>query len=175
MQHIAKPTNHIALKEWAVVCAALASGSQKILFRKGGIHEGPAGFQPEHSEFWLYPTGFHQSADGVRDEFRSQAEELLSSPVQPDCVPIQFYCRIDSVNWLSEESELPVLESQHILKPESVLTRFHYRKPGLYVLNVTTFRLQHPISVPHSLRYDGCHSWVELDESLPTQDLLESA
>ena len=52
-----EPVNQIAFKEWAVVCAALASGQQSLILRKGGIHEGRDGFRVAHREFWLFPTG----------------------------------------------------------------------------------------------------------------------
>ena len=55
----------IALKEWAVVCRALADGRQSLLLRKGGIAETGGQFQIEHSRFWLYPTYVHQQAEGI--------------------------------------------------------------------------------------------------------------
>ena len=56
----------IAFKEWAAVCAALAAGRQTIILRKGGIAEGPAGFVPQHGQFWLLPTRFHQRPEKLR-------------------------------------------------------------------------------------------------------------
>ncbi|MDC0315120.1 DUF1802 family protein [bacterium] len=46
----------IAFKEWDVVCEALESGRQKLILRKGGIHEGREGFSFAHEEFVLFPT-----------------------------------------------------------------------------------------------------------------------
>ena len=34
-----------AFKEWAVIVQALGEGRQINIFRKGGIHEGPKGFE----------------------------------------------------------------------------------------------------------------------------------
>ena len=42
-----------AFKEWAGVCAALESGRQSVILRKGGIADGPGGFVPDHEAFWL--------------------------------------------------------------------------------------------------------------------------
>jgi hypothetical protein len=39
----------VALKEWAVICQALAEGRQTILLRKGGIAEPGGAFRVEHS------------------------------------------------------------------------------------------------------------------------------
>ena len=55
----------IAFKEWAVVVDALGHGEQIIILRKGGMAEGAAGFKPEHSRFWLFPTLFHQQRESV--------------------------------------------------------------------------------------------------------------
>ena len=55
----------IALKEWGVVCRALATGVQAVLLRKGGISEPGGVFRCEHDEFWLYPTRFHQGAESL--------------------------------------------------------------------------------------------------------------
>ena len=47
---------HWALKEWAVICRALAEGRQSLLLRKGGIAEAGGAFQVEQPRFWLLPT-----------------------------------------------------------------------------------------------------------------------
>lgn len=164
-----------ALKEWAVVCDALATGTQSILLRKGGIHEGPEGFQPEHAEFWLFPTGFHQSTDGVRLEFTQRANEVLSQPVVAGTISVQFFSSVKSVHWIDHEQQLAALQPFHILTNEALARRFHYRQPGLYALVVETRSLSRPITLPSDPRYDGCHSWVTLNQSLSTSALQPAA
>ena len=58
----------IAFKEWAVICAALAA-TQSLILRKGGIAEEGGVFRPEHSEFLLYPTYFHEHRQGIKPAF----------------------------------------------------------------------------------------------------------
>jgi len=161
-----------ALKEWAVICDALAAGRQAILFRKGGIHEGPDGFRPEHSGFWLFPTGFHQSVDGVRPEFRVAAAGILQQPREPGLIPLQFFSTIRSVHWIEEESHLAKLQPFHVQTEEALARRFHYRRPGVFVLVVETRQLPEPVIVPNDPRYDGCHSWVMLNSPQPVDRLL---
>ena len=55
-------------KEWAVIVEALGQGEQIVILRKGGIAEGRDGFRAEHERFWLFPTRFHQQAEGVVPE-----------------------------------------------------------------------------------------------------------
>ena len=64
-----------ALKEWAMICQALADGRQTLLVRKGGIQEIKDGFEVTHRSFWLFPTYVHQKATDlvptVHEEFRA--------------------------------------------------------------------------------------------------------
>jgi len=168
------PDCSIALKEWGVVCEALAAGTQTLLFRKGGIHEGPQGFQPEHSDFWLYPTGFHQTADGVREEFRPFARKILSSPPPAECVLIRHFCQVTGVRWCSDLTQIQELRAWHILTDEAVSTRFFYRRPGLFVLGVKVFSLKETVRIPHLAAYDGCQSWVQLQGAVSLQGLEKS-
>ncbi|SFJ70343.1 DUF1802 family protein [Planctomicrobium piriforme] len=161
----------IALKEWAVVCQALATGEQLVLFRKGGIHEGADGFQPEHAGFWLFPTGFHQSLENVRDQHKASAAACLGEPPAAGVIPIQTYCRIESLCWVSDEQRLAALRPFHILTDEAVAARFHYRQPGVFVLQLEVCSLPTAVTVPANPRYDGCHSWVELDDAISTAEL----
>ena len=73
----------VAFKEWAGVCDALADGRQSLILRKGGIAEGPRGFVPEHSTFWLYPTRVHEAGQGLRVD-RPAAGPLRADLVRAD-------------------------------------------------------------------------------------------
>lgn len=163
--------NAAALKEWAVVCDALAGGQQQLLFRKGGIHEGPDGFRPEHDEFWLFPTGFHQSTEGIVNDFARRAADILTNPPEAGFIAIQHYARINDVFWIEDESRLAALQAHHILTRDALKQRFHYRRPGIFVLVVDMYTLTDPIMLPADPRYDGCRSWVQLSRDLPTHSL----
>ncbi|WP_437202843.1 DUF1802 family protein [Planctomicrobium sp. SH664] len=165
-----KTSNNVALKEWDVVCSALAAGQQRILFRKGGIHEGPDGFQPEQTEFWLYPTGFHQAEEKVRPEFAA-ASASLPQALPEGLVPIRHYAVVEAVHWIDDEFRLPLLRPFHILTDATVSERFHYKEPGVYVLVVSVSSLPAPVQLPHDPGYDGCRSWVTLNEAIPTENL----
>jgi hypothetical protein len=70
--------NRIAFKERAADCHALAAGMQTIILRKGGIHEGCAGFRVAHSEFWLFPTYLHEAATALIDEAQPLLERAAA-------------------------------------------------------------------------------------------------
>ena len=162
--------NHWALKEWAVVCAALAARRQTLLLRKGGVAERPGGFQVEHAEFWLLPTRFHQTAEHLQ----ADAAGLLSRAAKtapPGGLRIELYARVDSVRQIADEAELPPLIDRQILSAETVRQRFHYRRPGLFVLELSLWRCDQPLMIPDRPEYAGCHSWVELETPLSTGGL----
>lgn len=163
--------NRIALKEWAVVCAALASGRQTILLRKGGINEGPQGFQPEHAEFWLFPTRFHQRAEELTRDAAPLLNEVERGLPPAGAVRLDLYAVVKRVDFVEDESRLPTLEGLHILAPATLAERFAYRSPGLFVFTVRVYRREEPFEISDAPHFAGCHSWVDLRNKLPTAGL----
>ncbi len=49
-----------------MVCEAMGCGEQCVIVRKGGLAEGRDGFAFRHSEFFLFPTWFHEQVASVR-------------------------------------------------------------------------------------------------------------
>ncbi len=162
----------IAFKEWASVCAALLAGRQTVILRKGGISEGtaPGVFVPEHAEFWLYPTWVHQAVQGVRDGLASDG--AAATMARAGWVPIQALIRVDFVSYVESQQLLPALEKHHILTAETVLKRFHYRNPGLWVLGARVSRQEPGFEIPVTPEHAGCKTWVELDEPLTTSGVI---
>jgi hypothetical protein len=160
----------IAFKEWAGVCNALAHGRQSIILRKGGIREepGPGAFVPEHDEFWLYPTAVHQAQQGLRDRGAGRAP---TDALPGSTIPIGVLARVELVGRVRDEAVLPALEEFHVLTPETVRGRFHYRTPGLWVLGTRIWRREPPFEIAATPEQAGCKTWVMLEEPLPTSDL----
>ena len=69
-----------AFKEWAVICQALAEGTQALILRKGGIAEEGGEFRIEHNRFWLYPTYVHQQENGIQEDYRPMLQQLPEKP-----------------------------------------------------------------------------------------------
>lgn len=157
-------TCRIAFKEWAGVCAALAEGRQSLIVRKGGIAEGPRGFAPEHDVFWLYPTQVHQAEQGLRID---QAMPLPTG--SPEMVPLSALAVVDSIALVEREETLAALSELHVWTEETLLRRFHYRRPGLWVLGVRVFHRPDPHRLEVSAEHAGCKTWVSLDPPPPTQ------
>jgi hypothetical protein len=158
----------VAFKEWAGVCQALADGRQSLILRKGGIAEGPRGFSPEHAFFWLFPTRVHEAEQGLRMPPRGGRP----APAAVDLVEIGTLVATGPIAFVDRLDRLSALEDYHVWNRETVEKRFHYRKPGLWVIGVRVFLRDRPAVLPVTPEFAGCKTWVTLDPPLPTAGSL---
>lgn len=153
----------IAFKEWAAVCAALASGRQAIILRKGGIAEDGGSFRPEHSRFWLYPTHFHEARQpGLKPEFLPLLEEAEANRPLTGTLRLTHFCEVAAVHRATDLERVLALDPFHVWTPETIEQRFHYRTPGLFVLLVRVYSAD-VVEVPERPVYAGCKTWVHLE------------
>jgi hypothetical protein len=163
-----RAANRMALKEWAVILRSLARG-EILLIRKGGILEQKEGFSVEHREFFLFPTYVHQNEDALIPAARGDLALSFRGSPPPDQIWFDLYAVAEEVWKVDHLEPLRHLEGQHILAWPAVEARFRYRRPGVHVLALRVFRLPETITQSNHQRYDGCVSWVELEEALPTR------
>jgi len=152
---------HIALKEWAVVCRALATGVQTVLLRKGGISEPGGVFRCEYPAFWLYPTRFHQGAEALTPAGAALLNGM-AIPTEPGLVSISLFASVQAVHLISDPAQLASFLDRQILTPKVVLERFHYKRPELYAIEVTCTQAPTPFTIRETPEMAGCHSWVHL-------------
>jgi hypothetical protein len=160
----------VAFKEWAGVCDALLEGRQVVILRKGGISEsaGAGGFVPEYSEFWLYPTWLHQAEQGLRPG-GGPAVHLAA----PDgSLAIRCLVRVDSIAYVDREPALASLAEFHVLTDETIRNRFHYRRPGLWLLSARVWASDSGFTLTPTPEQAGCKTWVQLDRPLTTTGLV---
>jgi|SRR5688572_23325612 len=140
--------NRFALKEWAGACERLARGEHSVLLRKGGIRERRGGFEIDHPEFFLFPTGFHEKGEAP-----------------PDRVELSLYAEVAARREVAELERLRRLDGLHALAWEAVEKRFHYGKqPGVQALLLRAWRLERAEVVENARTHEGCVSWVDLGE-----------
>lgn len=165
--------NECALKEWAAVEQALATGEVSLLLRKGGLWEQRGGFEVERREFWIFPTAYHQNPDELAPNLRSLIETARTTHPGADRVRIAHYAVVEDAMRVESLASLQELQGLHPLAPESVATRFAYRnRPYLHALVVRVYRMPEPYIIPNTLAYEGCISWVELDQALATHGAM---
>jgi hypothetical protein len=161
---------NVALKEWAVVCDALASGKQIILLRKGGIYEAAGEFELEHREFLLFPTFLHQNATMLKSEFRGGVEKRDAEPGE---ILISSAARVTDIIQLQSRQQMDAIDGEHIWSPPLIEMRFSYRPQNpLYLLIVRAYRLPEPVKIVNTPAYAGCKSWVPLDVVISTRGAL---
>jgi hypothetical protein len=162
----------VALKEWAVICRALAIGRQAILLRKGGIAEEAGEFRLEHTRFWLYPTFVHQQRDDITEDARPLLEEVEADRPPPGTVRLSHFAEVPGVYELHDIVGALKLTGLHCWSMQTVQARFAYRHPGLFVLPVRVYRAREVVELPETAEYAGCRSWVELERELPTDEAV---
>ena len=146
----------VGFKEWALVCEALGRGEQAILLRKGGIAEGRQGFGFRHSEFFLFPTFFHEQVVKVR----SGAAGLPRA--REGEIEIRYSAQLEEQREITSWRMAAALEPFHILAESVVRERFDYKESGLHVALLRVFRLKPAWIFPDGPAYGGCRSWVKL-------------
>jgi hypothetical protein len=156
----------VALKEWASVIAALGSGRQIFLLRKGGIVEHRKGFEVRHREFVLFPTFEHQHAASLKPDVASIAPDA-----NPERIAIEYMAHVSDVFPAPPNREVwRNADSHHIWNDSLIDMRYTYRPDlPLYLLLVRAFRL-YPQSILNRPSYVGCKSWVNLSDQVATAD-----
>jgi len=148
----------VGFKEWAIVCEALGLGEQTVLLRKGGIAEGRNGFGFRYSEFFLFPTFFHEQVEKVR----IRGAEIPTA--REGEIEIRYFAKLVAQRELRSWSTAATLEPFHVLQKSVVRERFDYKQSGLHVALVRVFRLEPSWIFPDAPAYGGCRSWVKLPE-----------
>lgn len=143
-----KLANHTALKEWSNVIESLGRGEQVILIRKGGIAD--PSFGVEASQFYLYPTYFHQGESDARPS-----------------VSITHWCEVVRTWELRDIEQLYRLESQVAIPRDTLESRYRFRPDqALHIIGVRTFALSRPFVAAFHEQYAGCRSWISLEDEI---------
>ncbi len=146
----------------------LAEGSQSIILRKGGIHEGREGFRVEHREFWLFPTQFHQQPEQLTADAEPIWRRTIADAPPAGTIPIALYAVVEQVQEITDEAQLDCLAGMHIWSDATIRERFHYRRAGVFLLLARVYRIPKPHVLNDTPYFAGCRSWVELPETLST-------
>ncbi|HWW60264.1 MAG TPA: DUF1802 family protein [Thermoanaerobaculia bacterium] len=140
--------NHLALKEWSSVVAALGTGEQVILIRKGGIADPTFGL--EGQRFYLYPTYFHQG----------EAEARSSITITLWCEAVRTWSirDLDLLYRLAPLSVMPraTLDARYRFRPDQALN----------VIALRTWKLADAVDIAFKDKYAGCLSWISLDDEI---------
>ncbi len=160
-----KILNHSALKEWAGVISALASGQQIVLVRKGGIAD--ARFGVEANSFYLVPTWLHQKEHQFKPEMKHHFLETDRVDVDPELIPVEYYAEVAAVHRLEDLEQLQRLEPLVVFTGATIEERYRFRpEQAVHVIALRVYRLPSVSLVKNSEAYRGCRSWLSLDDEI---------
>ena len=140
-------------------------GETSLIFRKGGIAEGREGFRFKHSQFFLFPTFFHEQIAQTRLDASRDLEP------QSETIAIEAFGYVEFTLWISDLQTIESLSELHILQPELLEKRFNQDEiKGLHLAFVRIFRVIPTWYLSFQRSFGGCRSWVELP--IPSPDLV---
>ena len=153
-----------AFKEWSSVVQALGGGHQILIFRKGGLDEGPHGFEVRHDRFWLFPTHFHQQSELIVHQSFNKFNNCDPADLEGKTPPIKWLCQVTDHHVLMHPGQIKAIRGQHIWKEEVLLERMAYgSQRKLHALIVRVYQLDIAFQLPMNDAYAGCRSWIQLE------------
>jgi len=126
----------------------------------------------EHREFWLFPTRIHQSPDEIRDDARDLMTQVTNDAPLPGTLDLSLYAVVEDAIELTDESRLTRLAELQILAQRTLVDRFRYRRPGLFVLPTRIYCRERSITIDDTPQFAGCRTWVDLGKELSTNGLV---
>jgi hypothetical protein len=96
----------------------------------------------------------------------------MADPPPLGSIDLPALAVVEGVSWVDRPEALDALADLHVWTEETVLKRFHYRRPGLWVLGVRVLRADPPPRVEVTPARLGCKSWVPLETSFSTAGLV---
>ncbi len=155
----------IGFKEWALVCESMLRGETSLIFRKGGIAEGKEGFRFKHSQFFLFPTFFHEQISQTRLDVARDLEPQLET------ISIEAFAYVEFTLWISDLRSIEPLSGFHILRPELLEKRFNQDDvKGFNLAFIRIFRVIPNWHLTFHSSFGGCRSWIDLPT--PSPDLV---
>lgn len=163
-------TMRAALKEWAAVCRALGHGRTSLILRRGGVADPSGSFHPEHAEFLLFPTRFHQEPSGLRAEARPDLDAARAEAPPDGFVRLALFARVTHSIRVPDDRTLRALRPHHVWSDATAQERLHREGEGtLLALVVRVLRLPAAVDLPAAKEYEGCRSWVELESDVAVE------
>lgn len=140
---------------------ALLDGRQKVLLRKGGIHEKR--FTLAESRFLLFPTAVHGHAERVRPEHHDLLEPAAADSTETEVI-VRAGAEVVAAIEVNRPEALEEIAALHIWTTDSIRAdRLDFRpKHRLTVLVVRAYPLLTPVRIRRRDEHGGCTSWVQL-------------
>ncbi|MBH5318539.1 DUF1802 family protein [Paenibacillus sp. GSMTC-2017] len=159
----------IALKEWAVSVKALLDGKQIIIMRKGGIIEETRDFELMSNRFYLMPAYEHQKKHLLKEDYRDEIDDTIKEwSAHKNEIKLEAYAEVVQDIEINDQETLDKLRHLHIWTDTFAEERLKWkRKKPLHLLLLKIYKLDEPVFTPIRDTYNGCKSWVRLEDEIP--------
>lgn len=164
----------VALKEWAVSVQALAEGQQIIVMRKGGIIEETRDFQLISHSFYLMPAYEHQKKQLLKEGYADELDKTLEGwSADMETIKVESYAEVVEDIEVTDQETLDRLRDFHIWTDTFAEERLRWKKTKpLHILILRVYRLEEPLEIPMRPAYNGCKSWVRLEDEMGVPGLI---
>jgi hypothetical protein len=164
----------IALKEWAVSVNALAEGQQIMIMRKGGIIEETRDFQLMSPNFYLMPAYEHQKKHLLKEQYAEAMDKTLANwSLDMETIKLESYAEVAEDIEITDQETLDRLRDLHIWTDTFAEERLRWKRTKpLHVLLLRVYRLAAPIEIPMRPTYNGCKSWVRLEDEFAAPEMI---
>ena len=143
--------------------AALASGRQLVLIRKGGLIEPGTGFDLVSPSFVFYPTFEHQTVNYARPEFQASFETAMADRAPQGSVRVSLFGITTASAQVKDPSIVGKLSPFHIYNDAFLSQRLKWQPDmPLVIAIIRAYRLP-TVDLPVASHYAGCKSWVDLE------------
>ena len=155
-----------SLKEWATIVAALESGEQTVILRKGGILDDTSGFRIESKKFLLFPTQEHQEHNHIKPEFHKYLEQVKANPPKNGFNRISSYAEILAEKNISSEETIKKLSPFHIWSESYINERRNWKPENpMKAMFLKIYKIPE-LNTPLKSEYQGCKSWININEEI---------
>jgi hypothetical protein len=150
---------HFVLKEWAILCHALATGQQDFIARKGGLQDEGDVFVKLPKEFYLQATYFHENKQQIKPAHHELFDEVTRHAPPADRLHLGYVATRGAVTKITTLKELKVIGQKSWLTEDYLKNRFDYgTTPSLWIIELKVERLSPPLILPMKKEYRGCQS-----------------
>jgi hypothetical protein len=87
-------------------------------------------------------------------------------------IELRTLVEVVEVKRLKSLDEARTFDAHHLLPPETVDQRFHYRTPGLTAMTIRAWTRAWPFVLEDHLDYAGCKTWVNLKKNIDVPDIF---
>lgn len=147
----------------------MAEGQQILLIRKGGIREEGNTFTINDPEFFLMSTYEHQNASLLQPPYVPKLEAIQAVLYDPGKVTLRAYAVVDTILVARNDEQVNAVASETIWNATYVKQRFDFNPyDPLYLIILRVYNLPESVAIPMRSAYEGCKSWVTLEEPIST-------